>query len=97
MLEKPSKLAHYIVRKKIDAAHYKVEFDTSYKSSHGVPKTIVSNRDVKFQSQFQLFLWKKLDTTLKFNSTCHPQTDEQTEVTNRTLDNMLTCIWWREA
>jgi hypothetical protein len=54
-----------------------------------VPKTIVSDRDVKFMSYFWKTLWAKLGTKLLFSTTCHPQTDRQTEVVNHTLCMLL--------
>ncbi|KAK1644847.1 hypothetical protein QYE76_062652 [Lolium multiflorum] len=53
-----------------------------------VPKTIVSDRDVKFMSYFEDAL-EKAGTKLLFSTTCHPQTDGQTEVVNRTLSQLL--------
>jgi hypothetical protein len=54
-----------------------------------MPSTIVSDRDAKFLSYFWRTLWNKLGTKLLFSTTCHPQTNGQTEVVNHTLGTML--------
>ena len=52
---------------------------------HDIPKTMVSNRDSKFLNHFWRTLWRKLGTSLLFSTSYHPQT----EVTNRSLGNLL--------
>ena len=56
---------------------------------HGVPVSIISDRDPRFTSKFCGQLQKALGTKLKFSTTFHPQTDGQSERTIQTLEDML--------
>ena len=54
-----------------------------------MPKTLTSDRDVKFASHFWRTLWTRMGSKLQFSSSHHPQSDGQTKVTNRSLGNLL--------
>src|SRR5215216_6118443 len=85
-----SKMAHFIPCNKIDdASHVANLFCREILHLRGVPKTTVSDCDVKFLSYFWKTLCAKLGIKLLFSSAYHPQTDGQTEVTNQTLSTLL--------
>ena len=56
---------------------------------HGVPVSIVSDRDPRFTSRFWKSFQEALGTKLKFSSAYHPQTDGQSERTIQVLEDLL--------
>jgi hypothetical protein len=88
-----SKMAHFIpCHKGYNASHVADLSFAKIVHMNGAPNTIVSDSDAKFLSHFWRTLWFKLGTKLLFSTTCHPQTDGQTEVVNHTLSTMLQAI-----
>ena len=90
VVDRFSKMAHFLPwsRTSDGSRVAKIFFDGVVKL-HGLPKTIVSNKDFKFTSYFWKTLWHMLCTKLKFFTAFHPQTDGQSEVVNKSLGNLL--------
>ncbi|MCO6516738.1 MAG: DDE-type integrase/transposase/recombinase, partial [Snodgrassella sp.] len=58
-------------------------------SRHGVPVSIISDRDSRFTSKFWQSLQNSFGTQLDMSTAYHPQTDGQSERTIQTLEDML--------
>ncbi|KAE8721419.1 Detected protein of unknown function [Hibiscus syriacus] len=56
---------------------------------HGVPLSIISDRDPRFTSRFWKALHEALGTRLNFSIAFHPQTDGQSERVIQVLEDML--------
>ena len=90
VVDRFSKITHFISCSKIDdTTNIANLFFREVVRLHDIPRTIVSHRDVTFLSRLWKVLWEKLRTMLLFSTSCHPQTNGQTEVVNRTLGSFL--------
>ena len=56
---------------------------------HGVPVSIVSDRDLRFTAHFWKSFQKAMGTQLTMSTTFRPQTDGQSERTIQVLEDML--------
>ena len=88
-----SKYAHFIAlpHSYTSASIARLFLDHIFKL-HGMPKSIVSDRDPTFTSSFWLELFHLQGTQLNFSLAFHPQSDGKSEVVNWCLENYLRCF-----
>jgi hypothetical protein len=89
-VDKLSKQVHFVPSKSTNTAKdFAQLFFNNVFRLHGMPRTIVSDRDSKFTSRFWQELTRLMDTKLAMSTAFHPQTDGQSERANQTLEMML--------
>ena len=90
VVDKLSKSAHFIPVKSTYKAINVVEvFLKEIFRLYGVSKMVISNRDVKFISNFWKSLFVGLETKINFKTSYHPETYGQIEQTNQGIKDML--------
>jgi hypothetical protein len=88
-----SKYCHFIpLAHPYTAASVAHTFFTDIVRLHGVPQSIVSDRDPVFTSTFWKELMRLMGTKLHMTSAFHPQSDGQTEAANRIIVMYLRCF-----
>ena len=94
IVDRLTKSAHFLAIKETDkfsqlAAIYLKEVI----SRHGVPTSIISDRDPRFTSELWQSMHKSFGSQLDMSTAYHPQTDGQSKRTIQTLEDMLrSCV-----
>ena len=89
-VDKYSKMVHFAAANMtVTAPQMATIFINEVVRYHGVPESLISDRDTRFHSEFWKSFWTQLGSSLKMSTAYHPQTDGQTEVANKALEQQL--------
>ena len=90
VVDRLNKFSHFFyVTSYFSAAHVSDLFFKEIFRLHGLPKSIVSDRDGRFMSAFWKELFRLVGTQLTPSTSYHPQTDGKIERVNKWLEGYL--------
>ena len=90
VIDRLSNMVHLVaLTKSCTAESIAAAYEKEVFRLHGIPKTIVSDRDVCFTSRFWRTLNERFKARLAMSIKYHPQTDGQTESANGVLEDTL--------
>ncbi|GJX07412.1 reverse transcriptase domain-containing protein [Tanacetum coccineum] len=90
IVDRLTKSAHFLPMKETDSTEKLTRlYMKEIVARHGIPVSIISDRDSHFTSRVWQSLHEALGTQLNLSTAYHPQTDGQSERTIQTLEDML--------
>ncbi|GKE12809.1 putative reverse transcriptase domain-containing protein [Tanacetum coccineum] len=90
IVDRLSKLAHFLaIREDFNTEKLARLYINVIVVRHGVPVSIISDRDGRFTSHFWQTIQKALETRLDLSTAYHPQTDRKSKRIIQTLEDML--------
>ena len=90
VVDRLTKSAHFIPMRVRDSVDYLADlYIRDIVRLHGIPVSIVSDRDPRFTARMWQSLQSALGTRLTFSTAYHPQIDGQSERTIQILEDML--------
>ncbi|GJZ78408.1 putative reverse transcriptase domain-containing protein [Tanacetum coccineum] len=94
IVDRLTKSAHFLpIREVYPLEKFAKIYIDEIVSRHGVPLSIISDRDGRFRSRFWRLLQKALGTRLDMSTAYHHEIDGQSERTIQTLEDMLrSCV-----
>ena len=93
IVDRFSKMCHFVPTTKMVTAKETADlFIKNIFRLHGLPRSIVSDRDPKFTSEFWTALFERLGTKLLMSTADHPQTDGQSERANGYILGVLRAL-----
>jgi len=89
-VDRLTKMVHFVPTTESLTAHgFAKLFIENVVRLHGLPHSVISDRGAQFNNKFWDSVCELLGLNKNMSSAFHPQTDGQTERTNRTLEEML--------
>ena len=93
VVDRATKMAHLMpCREQISAYETAVLYWENVGKLHGLPQSLNSDRDRRFESAFWRALWRIMGTSLRMSTAYHPQSQGQVERTNAVLEQTLRCL-----
>nr|GEZ43286.1 putative reverse transcriptase domain-containing protein [Tanacetum cinerariifolium] len=93
IVDQLTKSAHFLPKKKTDSIEKLAElYLKEIMCKHGVPVSVISDRDSLFTSRFWVSLQKALGTQLDLSTAYHPETNGQSERTIQIWDKHLPLV-----